>query len=168
MPELAAADCGGAETSATVEELLILLTCHDLEAQELVLAAQAIAAAREAADSPTDATRQTSFAFYEQLTEFVVEGAGLRELHASLDDLFADALPSPPATLQGDLGQLAAYAAWLDPIVKARAPDRGGYRLLELDLGLNDQLRVLVVYRLDVERIVELAARIDLHLRPLP
>jgi hypothetical protein len=149
-----------------LEELLTLLSMGDIEAEALAEMCEFIEAAP---DNPEfdwidDAEQARAFAIYDQLGDFIAESDKIDELHEQMVEWFASPLPPFPHDDEAVQQSSFAYFRWLDAQLAARAPEEGGYQLLSLELGLDDMLRVLLVWRRDVTRILELATAQGLRL----
>jgi hypothetical protein len=78
------------------------------------------------------------------------------ELHGQISEFFADPLPPFPAWSDKRKHTTDDYFSWLDAELSQRAPASGGYELLNLDPGLDDNLYAVVVNRPDTPSILAL------------
>jgi hypothetical protein len=146
-----------------LKELVYLLTGGLLEEDELTERVNAIEHAQEDPDlawvsSPEQATE---VALYGQLSEFIAESDKIDELHEQIADFFEPPLPDfPYQTHQKMLP--AEYYQWLDGHLAEREKADGGYGLLVLDIGIDDNVRALVVLRRDIDRVLELAEQLSI------
>ena len=142
-----------------IEELIDLLSCNELAPTEVAAMAEFV---RRAPEDPEldwieDSTQAMTFAICSSLMEFVAAGDKVDELHEQLQAMFADPLPAYPYDDEAIRDSSYAYFRWLDGILATRGTTEGGYELLSIDVGLDDQLQVLAVKRKDSPRILELS-----------
>ena len=149
-----------------IEELLRLLSCDEMDAEELAAAVEFV---RNAPDDPelawTGGPKQaTTFAIYDALSEFVADSDKIDELHEQLEGMFEPPFPPFPHDDPSIQQSSFAYFRWLDDVLSKWAVAKGGYALVGIDPGFDDHLRVVVVYRKDTRRILELADALSVGL----
>ncbi len=149
-----------------LEELLQLLSCHELSAEEL---ADAAAFVRQAPEDPElewldDIDSKMTFAIFDKLSEFIAVSDKIDELHEQLIEMFADPLPQFPHEHPKICKNTDAYFQWLDTLLANRAPAEGGYELVSINTGIDDNLSVLVVYRRDTQRILDIAQSLSVRI----
>jgi len=148
-----------------ISELVVLLTGGDLDEDEVQEFTAYIEGAAENPEfdwieDPQDALL---WGLFDQLDEFIATSDKIDELHEQLSDLFADPLePFPYEQYQEENWHSGHYFAWLDAQLAKRSPERGGYELLVMDNGFDDNMRAIVVNRPDVARVLELAGQHEL------
>jgi hypothetical protein len=140
------------EREQHLTELVDLLVGHDMEAAELADAVDLIQGAAKDPDYAWAEERAPLAALLGELSPWMAVADKLDELHEQLSDLFAEPLPPFPEG-EGALG----YFDWLNPQLTRRKPEQGGYALMLVDSGFDDNLQALVVFLRDVPRILELA-----------
>ncbi|MFK3739096.1 DUF6630 family protein [Massilia sp. TN1-12] len=146
-------------------ELIDLLSCHLLDPHERE------EMARQVANAPHDTEYNWAGDFQEiaiaaaladQLADFVAWADNIESTHEQIQDMFDRDFPDFPKELTGEEHGVALYFAWLDKELSKMAVEEGGYDVVELDTGADDNLRLLVVFRKDVARILELATALNL------
>jgi hypothetical protein len=152
-----------------IEELLDLLTSHDLSTEELSNAAEYV---KNSPEDPElewagDLKSVRTFAICNTLSDFVATSDKIDELHEQIEAFFSNPLPPFPYDDQEIQHSCFAYFRWLDNILAQRAPEKGGYELLSVNPELDDNLYVVVVDRCDTKRIIELANSLDLNISRL-
>lgn len=146
-----------------LETLIDLLTCGELEADEV---RQRAANVRNAADDPDldwldepSEEELMQVALQSQLSDFFAIGDKVDEVHELIADIFEPPFPEyphPPGTpdfLPDD------YFRWLDDVLAKRGP---GYELLLWGNQYDDNLYAIVVHRGNTDRILELAGGFSL------
>lgn len=147
---------------AELRELIALLSGGEADEAEL----ERLTAAVENAESDPDLEFMRELdadeAWYRAvallfaLGDHIASSDKIDELHEHISDQFAEPLPEFPSDFWGE--PVEHYFEWLDAALAARGREHGGYRLLMLDAGLDDNMAAFVVRRPDVARILELAA----------
>ncbi|MFZ2269573.1 MAG: hypothetical protein WAV95_18510 [Azonexus sp.] len=149
-----------------ISTLLDLLTSRSLDTEELD---EAAAYVRNSPEDPElewagDSRSIMTFAICNTLSDFVATSDKIDELHEQIEAFFSNPIPPFPADDPEVQKSSFAYFRWLDSILAQRAPEKGGYELLSVNPGLDDNLYVVVVDRCDTERILELANALDLNI----
>ncbi|NHQ85588.1 hypothetical protein HA050_05580 [Iodobacter sp. HSC-16F04] len=149
-----------------IQELLRLLSCNEFSANEIIEAAQYV---ENAPDNPElewagSAASAMTFAIYDKLYSWTVEGDKIDEIHEQLEDMFSDPLPAFPYDDIEIQNNSFAYFRWINCVLAGYAIKEGGYELLSIDPGTDDQLRLLIVYKKDTSRILELAQALSLRI----
>jgi hypothetical protein len=148
-----------------LRELVDLLTFRELESEELD---SLVASIEAAADDPEfewmedpepDELRQTALVF--KLMQHFAVGDKIDEVHELISEWFDEPLPEFPETPGGPKATVSDYFAWLDPLLAERE-DGGGYEALVIDDRVSDNLNVIMVWRADTPRILELATQLAL------
>ena len=147
-----------------LKELVDLLTCRELDPEEL---ASLTAAIENAGDDPDldwlddpspEELIQNAIVF--KLVNHLAVGDKVDEVHQQISDFFAEPLADFPRHANGRGYLPDDYFAWLDPLLAERGKHGGGYRLLLLDDSFSDQLNALLVWRKDTARVLELASEL--------
>ena len=94
------------------------------------------------------------------IIDYVLIGDKIDELHELISDEFAEPLKPFPYRDDNEKVLVADYFAWLDNELGARIP---AWELLSWDNDLDDNLHVVIVRRLDTDRIVALADSLGLR-----
>jgi hypothetical protein len=165
------ADADGKRPSYRVKEtpmdklatLIDLLTCSELEPDEVETYAAAVRGAQDDPeldwmDDPSEAELM-QMALQFQLCHDFVEGDKIDEFHEQVSDIFESPLPPFPTPANKMDFLPDDYFVWLDRLLAARPAN---YELLLWGRGVDDMLRGLVVKRADTDRILELAGALDL------
>ena len=150
-----------------LKELINLLTCEELDQDELDLVTANIANApgsEEFAWATTPA-QAIAVSMQYQLGEFIATADQVADLHAQLQDFFEEPLDALPARLEGGLALFPEYADWMRSQLAGRCSEEGGCSMLSMDAGVNDSVSVFIVYTPHLPRIVELAAGLGLQLQ---
>ncbi|QQP98667.1 hypothetical protein [Lysobacter enzymogenes] len=149
-----------------LKELVDLLTCRELDAEEL---ASLTAAIENAGDDPDldwlddpspEELIQNAIVF--KLVNHLAVGDKVDEVHQQISDFFAEPLADFPRYANGRRYSPDDYFVWLDPLLAERGQHGGGYRLLLLDDSFSEQLNALLVWRKDTARVLELAGELGL------
>ena len=154
-------------------ELIDLLTCGDLEPDDLAEVTEAVENAPEDPDYEwaEDAATAMSLALISCLGEYTASSDKLDELHEQIRDMFADPLPDFfPATPSDDEQKFGvlAYFQWLDGELAQRGTDKGGFDIVQIDDMSSDEMNMIVVYKKDTARILVLADALGFRFtRPL-
>jgi hypothetical protein len=157
-------------SSERLAEFVRLLTCHGLASAELNETVCKIENGRQnqeldfLAEIDVDDALYTAVGLQFELSDFNACSDKIDELHEQLSEQFAEPLPEFPERFWGEPVDL--YFEWLDGALATRAIEHGGYRLLLLEPGLDDNLVAFAVYRRDVPRIQELASEYGISLTP--
>lgn len=153
-----------------LKELVDLLTCRELDPDEL---ASLVATIEGAADDPDldwmddpspEELIQNALVF--KLVNHLAVGDKIDEVHEQISDFFAEPLADFPRHANGRWYLPDEYFAWLDPLLAERGKDGGGYQLFLLDDSFSDQLNALLVWRKDAARVLELARELALSIEP--
>jgi len=153
-----------------LKELIDLLTCRELDPEEL---ASLVATIEGAADDPDldwmddpspEELIQNAIVF--KLVDHLAVGDKIDEVHEQISDFFAEPLADFPRHANGRWYLPDEYFAWLDPLLAERGKDGGGYQLFLLDDSFSDQLNALLVWRKDAARVLELARELALSIEP--
>lgn len=153
-----------------LKELVDLLTCRELDPEEL---ASLVASIEGAGDDPDldwmddpspEELIQNAIVF--KLVNHLAVGDKIDEVHEQISDFFAEPLADFPRRADGRGYRPDDYFAWLDPLLAARGKDGGGYQLFLLDDSFSDQLNALLVWRKDAARVLELADELALSIEP--
>lgn len=96
------------------------------------------------------------------LSDFVMMGDKIDELHELISDEFAEPLKPFPERADGEKVLAANYFAWLDAQLAARSP---AWELLEWHNDLDDNLHVIIVRRSDTDHILALAGTMGFRVR---
>ena len=144
-------------------ELVTLLsgrTLDDEAVREMV--AELDAALREPEEWMLDFDPETIGQLTVELAiiDYVLIGDKIDELHELISDEFAEPLKPFPYRDDNEKVLVADYFAWLDNELGARIP---AWELLSWDNDLDDNLHVVIVRRLDTDRIVALADSLGLR-----
>lgn len=148
-----------------LKELVDLLTCRELDAEELASLAASIEGAADdpefewMEDPEPDELRQTALVF--KLMEHFAVGDKIDEVHELISEWFSEPLPDFPDKPDGSKLLVSEYFAWLDPLLAERQ-DNGGYEALVIDDRVSDNLNVILAWRADTPRILELATQLAL------
>ncbi|MBC8083343.1 MAG: hypothetical protein H7Z21_09035 [Hymenobacter sp.] len=165
--------------AADAAEFLTLLTTGTLEPEELTTATEAVVLAAQDPEAYFDqfldeeedgwlrdcGASMTEVALTSAVLDSLCISDKADELYEQLSDEFDEPLPEPPPKFQ----YLAQYLRLADEAVCQRGPHPGGYELLEFGDSYGDELQVLLVFRKDTPRVLELGqqfgvkvARLDL------
>ncbi|WP_448664642.1 hypothetical protein ACG3SL_08220 [Sphingomonas sp. CJ20] len=96
------------------------------------------------------------------LSDFVMIGDKIDELHALISDEFAEPLQPFPFREDKEKVLAADYFAWLDAQLAERLP---AWELLQWHNDLDDNLHVIIVRRFDTDRILALAGTMGFCVR---
>lgn len=148
-----------------IAQLVDLLTCHLIEAEERDDAIRNIMAAPEENDWTDSAEQAYSVAFAAELHRHSASGDHIRDVHEQIQDMMADGFPD----LADDFGSMLDYYEWMDVQLGGWTnSDDGGYDLVSLDDRCSDELHLFVVRRTDVPAILSLSEEMGLRVeRPL-
>ncbi|MBT2745108.1 MULTISPECIES: hypothetical protein [unclassified Lysobacter] len=148
-----------------LRELVDRLTFRELESEEVDSLVASIEGAGNDPDfdwmedpSPEE-VRQTALVF--RLMQHFAVGDKIDEVHEQISDWFDPPLPDFPQGENGSKWLVSEYFAWLDPLLAERE-DNGGYETLVIDDRISDNLNVIMVWRADTPRILELATQLAL------
>ncbi|MGN7918024.1 MULTISPECIES: hypothetical protein [Lysobacter] len=151
-----------------LRELVDLLTCRELEPEELQSLVAAIDGAAEDPDldwivdpSPEE-LMQNALVF--KLMDHIAVGDKIDEVHEQISDFFAEPLADFPRHADGRWFLPDEYFAWLDPLLAERGVDGGGYELMLLEDTFSENLHALLVWRKDSARVLELATELALRI----
>lgn len=153
-----------------LSELLTLMTCGDLEGEELD---DAVAAVSAAPSSPQEEWVNSDGEAYaleiiDQLGAYIASSDKIDELHEQIQDMFDDFPDFPYELLQQDGRGVLPYYEWLDRELAQRAVDEGGYDLIQIEGSGTDNMDALIVYRRDTDKIIQGAALMGVTIaRPL-
>ena len=151
-----------------LKELINLLTCEELDQDELDQVSANIANAPGSEEFAWAVTPAQAIAvsMQYQLGEFIATADQIADLHAQLQDFFEEPLETLPDSLEGGLQRFPAYADWMRSQLAGRCSEEGGCALLSMDAGVNDSISVFIVYRPQLPQIVQLADSFGLKLVP--
>lgn len=146
-----------------LKELVDLLTCRELEPEELE---STVAAIEGAADDPRlhwvddrAPERLMQSAIISNLSDFIAYSSKIDKVHEQISDFFADPLPGYPLHEDGRPFQPDEYFVWLDRQFVQLIGEKGGYELLLLRQNHSEDLHAMTVLRPNTARILELAAQ---------
>jgi hypothetical protein len=151
-------------------ELVELLTCGDLASDQVEAIAMIV---EDAPDNPEyewrewlpDPTHAMVWALLVELDDFIATSDKIDELHEQIAEFFDADFPGFPHDPRGKQPDgVQSYFRWLDGVLQARAPERGGYELLEIENPVDDNMCAIVVCRPDTTRILELADSLSLRI----
>lgn len=150
-------------------ELLRLLTCDDLEPGEPEELTRQILAAPDDPDyawAQGDPAIAMACELQDILGEFAATSDKIDEAHEQIQDMFDDDFPGFPFELFDGAHRIdgKVYFRSLNEELAQRAAEDGGYEIIEFDTGADDRLTLIVVYRKDVDRILELASALGLRM----
>jgi len=159
--------------AADVTELLTLLTTGTLDPEELEAATEAVVLAVQDPDAYFEqylneeehgwlrdcGASMTEVALTEAIQQELCRSDKADELYEQVSEQFSDPLPAAPASCR----YLHEYLRLLDDALQQRGPQPGGYELLEFGDSYSDELQVLVVFRKDTARILELGQQLSIH-----
>ncbi|MBL8262303.1 MAG: hypothetical protein JNM58_07755 [Xanthomonadaceae bacterium] len=155
---------------AEIRELLALLACGAAEDAELDAMATAVENAESDPELEFMRTLDADAAWYREvalqsaLGGYTVVSDKIDELHEQVSDQFEEPLPEFPEAFWAE--PVDHYFAWLDTELAARGEAHGGYRLVMLESGLDDNMVACVVRKPDVARILELAVSGSVRIEP--
>lgn len=159
--------------AADVTELLTLLA-GTLDPQELEAATETVVLAVQDPDAYFEqylseeehgwmrdcGASMTEVALTEAIQQELCCSDKADELYEQVSEQFSDPLPAAPASCR----YLHEYLRLLDDALQLRGPQPGGYELLEFGDSYSDELQVLVVFRKDTPRILELGQQLGIHI----
>ena len=155
-----------------ITELIDLLTCHQIDSNDLSEITRRIANADEDPEfsyAPSECV--TAVAIISLLDHAM--GDKIDEVHeqiqASIQAMSNSPFPDYPYELvDGDSYEVLAYFKWLDHELSQLGEQKDSYDLIELSSGLDDSLDIFIVYRKDIKRILQISETLDLGMvRPL-
>lgn len=155
---------------ADLRELIALLACGAAADAELDAMTEAVENAEHdpdlefMRDLDADEAWYREVALHSALGGYTVVSDKIDELHEQVSDQFEDPLPEFPEAFWGE--PVDRYFAWLDAELAGRGVEHGGYRLLMLEAGLDDNMVACVVRRADVARILALASAGGIRIEP--
>ena len=152
-----------------LKELINLLTCEELDQDELDQVTANIASAPASEEFAWAGTPAQAIAvsMQYQLGEFIATADQIAALHAQLQDFFDEPLDALPASLEGGLGRFSEYADWMRSQLAGRCSEEGGCAMLSMDPGVNDSISVFIVYAPRLARLLQLADALGLKLVPV-
>jgi hypothetical protein len=157
-----------------ITELIDLLTCGSLDSIERDEIEQRVvnAPSNPEYEWTIDERQAMSVEMVFSLGEYVASGDKLDEVHEQLQEMFEEPFPDYPYKLGSGKSTKSPspleYFEWLDAELAQRAVEQGGYDLVEFDTTIHDNMNLLVVYRQDIDRMIELATELELRIsRPL-
>jgi len=150
-------------------ELLRLLTCDDLEPGEPEELTRQILSAP---DDPGyewvqgDAAIAMACELRDILGEFGATSDKIDEAHEQIQGMFEGDFPGLPSELFDQAQRIdgRVYFRWLNEELARRAVEDGGYEIIAFDTGADDRFTLIVVYRKDAARILELAGALGLRM----
>ena len=147
-------------------ELIGLLTCGQVEQDEIEASAEAVL---EAQDDPefdwvhemgASDEQFMQIALMFELSGFFAEGDKIDEFHAQVSEFFKQPLPDHPR--EADLSA-EDYFEWLDGVLATRDP---AFALMLMNNGMDDMLHGILVRRSTSERVLALAAELAIEIEP--
>jgi hypothetical protein len=155
-------------------DLIELLTCGSLDAIEQDEIEQRVANAPSNPEYEwtTDEAQAMSIELVFSLSDYVACGDKLDEVHEQLQELLEKPPPDFPyqlgSSIAGKFPSSLEYFTWLDLELSQIVTNQGSYDLVQLDTMVDDNMNLLVVYRRDIDRIIEIATKLQLRIsRPL-
>jgi hypothetical protein len=154
-----------------IRELVELLTSGELADDQVEAIAMIV---EDAPDNPEyewrewlpEPTNAMLWALLVELDDFIATSDKIDELHEQIQEFFDDEFPGFPHDPRGKQPDgVQTYFQWLDGVLQARAVDRGGYELLEIENPVDDNMCAIIVYRPDTDRILQLADALSLRIR---
>ncbi|TYZ13358.1 hypothetical protein FY528_02815 [Hymenobacter lutimineralis] len=160
--------------AADVTELLTLLTTGTLAPEELVAATETVVLAAQDPDAYFEqylneeehswlldcGASMTEVALSEVLEQELCRSDKADELYEQISEQFREPLPAAPPHYR----YLREYLQLLDAELQQRGPQPGGYELLEFGDSYSDELQVLLVFRKDTPRLLELGQQLGIHI----
>lgn len=150
-------------------ELIGLLTCGEVEQDEMEATASAVLEAQEdpefdwvhEMEASDEQFMQIALMF--ELSSFLAEGDKIDEFHEQVSEFFKNPLPDfpYPATANKMDFTPVDYFKWLDGLLAARDP---AFALLLLDSQVDDMLRGILVRRASTDRVLALAEELGLRI----
>jgi hypothetical protein len=155
-------------------ELIHLLTCgllDPIERDEIVARVQ---------NSPQDPEfswtsrpeEAMSIELISSLADYVATGDKVDEVHELIQDMFDAPFPGFPHDLNadrpGERRVMLEYYEWMEQELAQWAVEEGGYDLIEVDDRCSENMNILVVFRRDTARIIQIGTELGFRIcRPL-
>lgn len=155
-----------AHVASELIELVDLLTCRDLDTEEIDTLATSIVASTQDLDLhwlPNVQDRIT-WAVSLALGDYIARGDKVDELLEEIEDFFEEPFDPGIAEMADDSVELLTA---LRTELAVRGQDHGGYDIVFLDDMASDNLNVIVVPRSDVARITALARFLSVRIDEL-
>ena len=160
-----------------VAEFLTLLTTGELGPEELAAGTEAVVLAVQDPDAYFDqyldedqdgwlrdwSTSMAEVAATNAVVQALCISDKADELYEEISEAFSEPLPEPPEEFQ----YLHEYMRFADEAIQQRGPQPGGYELLEFASSYGDDLQVLLVYRKDTPRVLELGQQLQVKVARL-
>lgn len=160
--------------TADVAELLTLLTTGTLDPAELAVATKAVVLAAQDPDAYFEqylneeehgwlrdcGASMTEVALTDAIEQELCRSDKADELYEQISEQFADPLPVTPPSCR----YLLDYMRIMDAELQQRGPQPGGYELLEFGDSYSDELQVLLVFRKDTFRLLELGQQLGIRI----
>lgn len=148
-------------------ELIGLLTCGEVEQDEIEATAAAVLEAQE--DPEFDWVHEMGasdeqfmqIALMFELSSFFAESDKIDEFHEQVSEFFKNPLPDFPHPANKTDFTPADYFKWLDELLAARNP---AFTLMLMDNGVDDMLRGILVRRASSDRVLELAKDLGIEI----
>jgi hypothetical protein len=148
-------------------ELIGLLTCGQVEPDEIEASADAVLEAQD--DPEFDWVHEMGasdgefmqIALMFELSSFFADGDKIDEFHEQVSEFFKNPLPDFPYPANKMDFPPSAYFKWLDDQLAARDP---AYALMLMDNRIDDMLRGILVRRASSDRALELAEELGIGL----
>lgn len=146
-------------------ELIELLTCGEVEQDEIEASADAVLEAQDDPElewvhemEPSD-EQFMQIALMFELSSFFAEGDKIDEFHEQVSEFFKNPLPDFPYPANKNDFLPRDYFKWLDGLLAARDP---AFTLLLMDNRIDDMLHGILVRRATSDRVLELAEELGL------
>jgi len=148
-------------------ELIGLLTCGEVEQDEIEATAAAVLEAQEdpefdwVHDMGASDEQFMQIALMFELSSFFAESDKLDEFHEQVSEFFKNPLPPfPYPANQADFPP-SAYFTWLDELLAARTP---AFTLMLMESGVDDMLHGILVHRATSDRVLALANELGIEI----
>lgn len=160
--------------TADVAELLTLLTTGTWPPAELAVATAAVVLAAENPDAYFEqylneeehgwlldcGASMTEVALTEAIQQELCRSDKADELYEQISEQLKEPLPAAPPHYR----YLREYLELLDAELQGRGPQPGGYELLECGDSYSDELQVVLVFRKDTPRLLQLGQQLGIHI----
>lgn len=147
-----------------LSQLLSLLSQREWDDAALEQAAQEVL---DAPDNPDldwieDPSLAMAYMTYDLVRDYAAESDKVDELHEQFEEIIGEPVPPFPYDDPEVQQSSIAYFRWLDEVLARLGPDVGGYAVVEVPLGLDDNLHLVVVHRRDLAAVIALADKLGL------
>lgn len=163
--------------AADAAEFLLLLTTGDIEPEELAMATEAVVLAAQDPTAYFDqfldededgwlrdcGASMTEVALTTVVADALCTSDKADQLYEQISEDFSEPLPEPPQEFR----YLHQYMRLADEEIRQRGPQPGGYELLEFADSYGDEMQVLLVFRKDTPRILELGQQFNVKVARL-